>query len=489
MNPSVLVDPLVQPAFHTGPKYTSTLGPEVGDLCRLIGFGPDAEQQMILDDTFALDANGKSASFESAVIAPRQNLKTGVLKQMTIGWLFVTDERLVVWSAHEFRTSQEAFRDMEQLIMGSPMLAKRVKNIYRGNGDEAIELYSGSRLIFKARTKGGGRGLTGSKVILDESFALKPEHMGALLPTLSAVPDPQVIYASSAGLADSLVLRGIRDRGRAGDPRMAYAEWCSPRDSCVSVGCDHALETPGCALDNIEFLHMANTTLGKRMTLEHVLSERRALPPLEYARERHGWWDEASGQLVVPAQAWAECLDITSKITSVPVFALDVSPNHSWSAIVVAGMRADGFPHIEVTSSLGVVDHRPGVDWVVPCLVDLAVSWPGMKVAIASSSAAESLVPAFQAAGIEIIFVKGNDLSAACGLFYDLATTKGLRHIGQPELTAALSSARKNVDNGEGAWRWGRRKSSGDITTLYAVTLALWVAMQTTEIEPSIFFL
>jgi len=212
---------LVEPAYHTGPSYSTTLGAEVGDLCRLTGFGPDLEQQLILDDTFAIDANGKSASFEIGIIACRQNLKTGSLKQMALGWLFVTDERLIVWSAHEFRTAQEAFRDMEQLVCGTPILAKRVKNIYRGNGDEAIELYSGSRLIFKARTKGGGRGLTGSKVFLDEAFALKPEHMGALLPTLSAVPDPQVVYASSAGPPEAAVLRGIRDRGRLGDPRMA----------------------------------------------------------------------------------------------------------------------------------------------------------------------------------------------------------------------------------------------------------------------------
>ena len=35
---------LVEPAYRTGPTYTRTLGPEVGELCDLIGFGPDAEQ-------------------------------------------------------------------------------------------------------------------------------------------------------------------------------------------------------------------------------------------------------------------------------------------------------------------------------------------------------------------------------------------------------------------------------------------------------------
>ena len=74
-------------------------------------------------------------------------------------------------------------------------------------------------------------------------------------------------------------------------------------------------------------------------------------------------------------------------------------------------------------------------------------------------------------------------------MFFDLATTKGLRHIGQSELTDALAGARKNVDDGETAWRWGRRKSSADITPLYAATVALWALTQSPPVEPSIHFL
>jgi len=258
---------------------------------------------------------------------------------------------------------------------------------------------------------------------------------------------------------------------------MAYAEWCAPQDSCASVGCDHALDTPGCALDNVAFWHMANPTLGKRMTVAHITAERRAMPPEEFGRERLGWWDEASGQMVVPPAAWASCLDLKSQIASAPCFALDVSPARSWAAIGVAGIRADGLPHIEVTSSKGVVDHRPGVEWAVPRLLELRERWPGMTLTIASGSAAESLVPALVQAGLDLIFVKAGDVAAACGMVYDKATTQGLRHIGQSELTMALECARKNIDDGEGAWRWGRKKSGEDITTLYAATLALWSAI------------
>ena len=121
---------------------------------------------------------------------------------------------------------------------------------------------------------------------------------------------------------------------------------------------------------------------------------------------------------------------------------------------------------------------------MVPRVVELNAAFPGMVLALASGSAAESLVPALLEAGISLEFVKGNDVSAACGLFYDLATTNGLRHTGQLALTGALLTVRKNVDNGEGAWRWGRKRSAADITPLYAATYALWSVMGTDDRNP-----
>jgi hypothetical protein len=223
---------LVEPAFRTGPEVFKTDGGDVAELCEMVGYAPDVEQRLLLDLAFAWTPEGKSAAFEMAVVCPRQNLKTGFFKQCALGWLFLTDERLVVWSAHEFPTAQEAFRDISELIDGSDMLTRRVKRIYNGNGDERVELMSGARLLFKARTKTGGRGLSGDKVILDEAFALQPGHMGALLPTLTVRPDPQVFYGSSAGLSSSDVLRKVRDRGRRGG-RRGWRMWSGARRGTV----------------------------------------------------------------------------------------------------------------------------------------------------------------------------------------------------------------------------------------------------------------
>lgn len=473
---------LVRPAFHNEPPYLRTFGPEVADLATLAGFEPDPEQCLALDSMFAVNPAGRVSTLEFAVVAPRQNLKTGLFKQAALGWLYITDQRLVVWSAHEFRTAQEAFRDMTELIEGCPALSRRLKpnGISRGNGDEAIELTTGQRLIFKARTKGGGRGLSGDKVVLDEAYALQGVHMGSLLPTLSARPDPQVVYGSSAGQVDSYVLRAIRDRGRAGgDPSLSYIEWCDDLPGgCVSPSCDHALGSTGCVLDDVRRWGRANSQMGRRITVEYIAAERRALPPEEFGRERLGWWDEELGAAVIPSQVWDECEDVESQIVTRPCFALDVSPDRSWSAIAAAGTSGSGKTHAEITSRDDVIDYRPGTDWVLPRLIQLRDAFSNMKVTIAAGSAAESLKPDIERLGITVEALTARDVAAACGKFYDLAVTKELVHIGQESLTSALLSAKKRTEDGENAWIWGWKRSGKPISPLYAATLATWAAYQ-----------
>ena len=246
-----------------------------------------------------------------------------------------------------------------------------MRSIYRGNGDESIELTSGARLIFKTRTKGGGRGLSGNKVILDEGFALRPMHMGALLPTLSAQKDPQVVYGSSAGLADSDVLRAIRDRGRpGGEPTLAWIEFCAPPPSVVCAAgdrCTHALGVEGCGCDDPAQWAKANPALGRRISVDYIAAERRALPPSEFGRERMGWWDDPlDGGAPITAAEWAACADRGSQIAGTVALAFAVAPDGSTAAVAVAGRRADGLSHGEV------VDHLPGTGWLVARLCELA---------------------------------------------------------------------------------------------------------------------
>lgn len=465
---------LVEPAYRSAPEYTETLGPEVADLAELAGFAPDPEQRLGLDLIFALNRYGKSAAFEFAVVVARQNLKTGLFKQAALGWLYITDQRLIVWSAHEFSTTQEAFRDMAALIESNRYLERRVKRIYRGNGDESIELLSGQRLLFKARTKTGGRGLTGDKVVLDEAFALKPDHLGSLMPTLSVRPDPQLLYGSSAGLAGSTVLRGIRDRGRAGtSAQLAYLEWCAARGACAQDGCRHEITAEGCVLDDEENWKAANPLLGRTrtngtgLTSEYVRAEREALPAEEFARERLGWWDESGADEAFGPGNW-EASGVDSKPKGLPLegLAIAVSFDLSRSSIGAAGRDGD-VTHIQP------LRHGPGTGWVVETAKALQVLH-GVDVAIDGKGPGADLIPDLEAAGVRLIVLGTGEVLDACAEIYKGIQSQTYLHGRYPELDDAAAVAVKRPVSDR--WAWGRKQSNADISPLEAVTLAAWVA-------------
>lgn len=483
---------LVKPAYYWEPPCAETLGPEVADLARLADYAPDEEQELALAAIFALNRYGKSAAFEVALICCRQNLKTAIFKMAVLGWLYLTKERLVVWSAHEFRTSEEAFRDIETLLTSTYDLRREIKRIYRGNGDESIEMRHGGRLIFKARTKGGGRGLSGSKVILDEGYALQPMHMGALLPTLSAQPDPQVLYGSSAGHADSDVLRDVRDRGRAGgDPRLAYLEWCAdpPEVACAAgEDCTHAKTAVGCGCDDPAQWRKSNpATAHNRITVDYIAAERRALPVSEFMRERMGWWDDPKdGFSRISAAHWEACEDAESTVLDPVAIAFAVAPDRSMSAIAIAGYREDGLVHGEL------VEHLPGTAWLAdrvveitgrhgPCVLVMNPAGP------AGSFKQEMLNRGFgpkeqthegktgkfkvhNPDAIPLMLTGAQEYAAGCAALADDIANGQFRHLGQKPLDDAADGARTR-DLGD-AWAWSHKNSSADITPIEAVTLA-----------------
>lgn len=464
---------LVEPAYRAAPEYTQTLGPEVAELCEMVGFGPDAEQRLALDLIFALNGEGKSAAFEFAVVCSRQNMKTGLFKQAALGWLFVAEEQLIVWSAHEFSTAKEALRDLSALIEGNQHLSRRLKSIRYANDDPSIELKSGQRIKFKARTLTGGRGLTGDKVVLDEAFALTADHMGALLPTLSVRPDPQVLYGSSAGLARSEVLRQLRDRGRPGlSPRLAYLEWCAARGGCAEDGCEHVLGTAGCALDDEDNWQAANPLLGRTrengtgLTYEFVRAERQALPPAEFARERLGWWDESGVDEAFGPGNWDACAGSQPDGVEIAALAVAVSYDLEWASIGAAGVldgKLYGRPLL----------HGPGTGWVVDRCQELQAAHE-VEVVIDGRGPAADLIQPLKDAGVRLRVADTTIVLDAYANIQKAVRGRRFVHESFPELDAAAAVAVPRPVGDRHAW--GRKQSDSDISPLEAVTLAAWVA-------------
>jgi len=482
---------VIPPAHLWIPERAGSYGDEAVDLARIAGRELDEEQALAVDAILSYRKGGKWAALESAIIEARQNGKTGgVLPPVVLFDLFLLPPDRIVWTAHLFKTSRDAFTDFVQCIETAPELSRRVKKIAYANGEESIELHSGAKLEFLARSKGGGRGLGGKRVVMDEALVLSSEAMGALMPTLSARPDPQITYGSSAAVETSGHLHNLTRRGRAGgDPSLVWVEWCAPgsweEPPCeLGKSCPHTVDVPGCALDNEAMWQKANHALGSRITFDYVRAERRALPPREFGRERLGWHEEpAAGGRPISESQWSNLRDETSQPVDPVALAFEVNRDRSGAAIGVVGRRSDGQLHAEVIKS------APGVSWVVGDLATLIGKWRPCAVVYDDRSEAASLVPDLKELGLEVtrepkrgtseilVAAWASDLARACGQLYDAVTeTKTLKHLDQPELNESVRGA---------AWRplgdaraWSRKDATTNPAPLFAVTLALHGLLQ-----------
>lgn len=455
---------LQKPRLEWVPPGTtlSDAGKRAIDLCgEIAGLVLDPWQQYVLDNSLRVHPNGRRV-FETCLIVSRQNGKGAILEARELAGLFLDerdgfgDERLILHSAHEFKTASEAFRRILALIQDARVLHRQVAHVYLQRGQESIELRNGKRLRFVARSSGSGRGFSGDLIILDEAQILGNEAMEALLPTLSARPNPQVVYTATAGSPDSVQLGRLRRRGMGGgDGSLAFFEW-SAEDG----------DDPG----DLETWRKANPGLGIRITPEHVAMEMATLSPEGFARERLsvGDYPSADGDTwtTVSEALWGSLEDPGSRALDPVAFAVEVGPERRMAALACAGLRADGRVHVEV------IDHRGGTDWVAGRVADLARKHRPCAVVFDPGSHAGALIEGVTQAGVEVVSpFSARDAAAACSQFFDAVRQDDLRHLGQPMLTSALARA-KTRPLGD-AWAWDR-KNETDISPLTACTLALW---------------
>lgn len=203
------------PRFRVVPPSVSfAAGLEMVELADSVGLVLDPWQRETLVAASGEDELGRWAASEVAINCDRQNGKGGILEAREIGGLFLLGEWLLTHTAHRVDTCLEHFRRVKALVEGSADLTRKVRVIREANGQESIELMTGARLNFKARSKGAGRGFSGDFLGLDEAMWLT--DLGSMVPSLSASPNPQIYYAGSAPLprAESDAWRAIVRRGR-----------------------------------------------------------------------------------------------------------------------------------------------------------------------------------------------------------------------------------------------------------------------------------
>lgn len=454
-----------EPRVRLAPHAASNSWEDVVDLTAAYGLVLDEWQENVLEGALGEQRGGQWAAPRVGVAVPRQNGKGAVIEARELAGLLLFGERLIIHSAHEVKTAMDAFRRIRAYFENYDDLRKKVRRVLQTNGQEGIELLSGQALRFMARSKGSGRGFSADCLILDEAQELADETFAAILPTISARPNPQtwLLGTPPAPSMRGEVFTRFRNGGLEGkDARLFWAEWSAAGDV---------------DLDDPRAWAHANPALGSRIDLESIWDERAAMDDDTFARERLGMWSGSSGRAVIDPGTWGRYADVLSSPTERLALAVDVSPDRSVAAVALAGRRADGAWHVELD------EQRGSVGWVAGYVAQRCARNDIRAVVIDGASPASTLVEDLQRHKIKVTTSFAQDMARACGMFYDGVMEGWLRHIDQPQVNAALGVARKR-SLGD-AWAWNRKNAASDITPLVACTLALWGAQSSTVKKPS----
>jgi phage terminase large subunit-like protein len=474
------------------PPYVSSAGEEARELAEVAGLILDPWQAFCLTAALGEREDGSWAAFEVGLEVSRQNGKGGVLEARQLAGLFLLGEELQVHSAHEHKTSLAHQRRLADLVEGSDDLRRELKRVVWAHGEQCIELKDRRRIEFRTRTTSGGRGLSGTPLYLDEAMIIKEAMHGALIPILSAMPNPQIWYTGSAvdqrEHEHGVVFARIRKRGLAGeDDRLAWFGWGwhGPRPGAEGEEAKREMlpDEAGELLDDREFWAASNPGMGIRITEEFTELERRTFTARNFAIERLGigdWPDTSeSASGFFGSDAWPAIASREEAIQGVPALAVDVSPDRSSSAIAAAARRDDGLIPVEILA------HHRGTGWVTKRLGDLVKKHDATVVVIDGRSPAASLIKDIEEEiGFEVTVMSTAEYAQACGGFFDDVVEKVLRHGDQDELNDAVQGAA--VRPLSEAWAWSRKKSTVDITPLVAATLARWGAVSQGE-EASVY--
>lgn len=462
---------------HRPAEIASSQGTAVSVAAQIAGLILDEWQEYFLSLATARRSDGYWSASEVGLECARQNGKSGLIEARIIwGLFFNKTEKTIIYSAHEFKTAVEIFSRLEALIMSSAALRRQVKRVKRGNDDRSIILRDGSRVKFLARSGGSARGFSGDLIIFDEAYALKGSMLAAMRPTMAArsiTGQPQIWFASSAGMEDSDVLNGMRSRvidepsqephdhtilQTAAEPKLLWMEWSAH---------------PDCASDDLEGRRRSNPALGKRISLEFLDDELRsfASDPEKgeeyYRREYLGIRPQVMAAHALSVQKLRDSVDSAAELPEKIALSVDVTPQRDYAVIAAAGVMADGRIVTEV------VDHGIGTEWLPDAVKRLKDSLGPTRIIVDASSAAGALEPEFRRKGVKVTSITAKQYAQACATFLDdFEAGRIVTRLEQEELVEAVRDAQMKW-LGDSLFRWNRKTPLANIAPLVAVTLAI----------------
>lgn len=483
--------PACSPRFATRRRpERETFGGELAAVGRALGQPFMPWQQNVADVGCEIDpVTGLPAYRRVVVTVPRQQGKTTLFLSWQIDrclsprW---AQPQRSAFTAQSGKDARDKWLDeLFPLIRRSRKLKPLISRIYEGMGNEYVRFVNGSLIRLLSTSTSSGHSKTLHQAVLDEIWHdTDNRREQGLGPAMLTVRDAQVLACSTAGTAASVVLIRAMKSGRAAAQAdsgrgTAYFEYSAPDgwdpgDEASYFGFMPALcPDPPCRCGGGEWRHT--------VTLEAIAGEREEMDPAEFARA-YGNVTDMSGRPAdrLDAAQWASRADAGSRIAGQVALAYAVAPDLSTSSIAVAGRRADGRNHGELTEpprpgTAGLAD-RLDCLWLRhrPCVLTVNGT-PGAQTALLKELNERGwvVVPKDRPVppGRRRLQVTGaQEFAQACGALAQDVVNDRWRHLGQGPLDAAVEGARTRAL--ADAWAWSWEKSVDDIGPLEAVTLA-----------------
>lgn len=458
---------LVLPRVANYPKYLTSAGGEVIDLMADLGRPLDPWQAWIVERGLGQIKDEETNELVMAADTcgcwvPRQNGKGDIIMALEIGWLFLFGVPLIGHSAHLYATASEGFVRIKNLIEDNThILGSAIKHVWSANGKQGIELtakYNRARLLFAAREGGQGLGFSFPKLIMDEAQALTADLMQTLLPTMSAMWDPQVWFFGTPPRDDKAWIYSIKEAGEGNTPKMCWfdygIEYIDPHDPQFAqvVGSEETnrLTNPSMGIKR------ANRTGVRQSAADGEL--RKLGLTVRFAQERNGMWlpkARTAGDNAIDPKVWGLRASVKPEVPGDISLAFHVNTRRTHATIMWAGK-------IRGKWRIGIAAHKPGVDWLLPKLEELRIKYG--PVAIAVDARGESQVKELKSIGVELpakddkgkerpqrgdLFLPNMDqVAQAFALLVDAANGDMIEHHNEPPLNSAVSVPARPLGGG-----------------------------------------
>lgn len=489
--------PLTLPRVVSYPEYQSSAASEVIDLMDQLRRPLDPWQQFVITHGLGQRWDGdrdpdtglptpRWAASRCGCWVPRQNGKGDIIMALELGWLYLFKTPLVVHSAHEYKTAQEAFLRIKGMAQGTDWLDRMVLRYWQAAGEQGLELKRDKktgispRLRFMARTRGAGRGFSAGKVVLDEGQELTEAQMRAILPVVSAQPNWQIwFFGTPPSPGDAAELTSdawIYNLKRAGEERAPRTMWI-----------DYGLETIDLEdrrqreiLKDPATWARTNPAKGIRIEEETIADELALMGPgLSFAMERCGMWlpeRRKEGEFAIDPDKWAKSIVLEGS-RAFPrrlSIAFSVNPKRTHYTIGYAGFHEDG------RWQVGVLQHRPGVGDLLETLLRLKQQLNPVAVTVDAKS--EKTIEELAQRGIrlsedvetpvrgDLILPTMGDVATAYGLLVDAANQEKLWHHDEHPLNRAIEAPPRPLAGGS---TWDHKRGI-EVGPANCAGLAMW---------------